>query len=346
MGEMDQVLDELCTLIFNRLELEHAEVLDSFLEALNSIITVIGLTHMTIPINNLVTSLTRLLDNRSYKVQEVSINLLGRIAAHDRSGFVLKRNWMETLFKIPEKFMEPKKVIGAAAVNTFREILKVKAVSPFRIIPMLIDRLVATDRTVRMWSTVAIAIAAEVHSHVVFFALINKYSVSDHHMQCAVLKSLAFIFEYLGNLNKAYLSAVTPLLEHALKDTDEVQRFLAVSAVKQMTRKAVGLGVEDLLIHLLNHVWPNILDMDSPIVIKAVMEVIDAMRKALGSTVILNHCVQGMFHPARRVREAYWMIYNSLYVADQDALVPAYPSLTYRVGQELQRVGQELNIFI
>ena len=28
-------------------------------------------------------------------------------------------------------------------------------------------------------------------------------------------------------------------------------------------------------------------------------------------------CTQGLFHPARRVREAYWKIYNTLYIGSQ-----------------------------
>ncbi|CAN5971523.1 unnamed protein product [Sphagnum jensenii] len=35
----------------------------------------------------------------------------------------------------------------------------------------------------------------------------------------------------------------------------------------------------------------------------------------------------GLFHPARKVREVYWRIYNSLYIGAQDGLVAAYPVL-------------------
>ena len=37
--------------------------------------------------------------------------------------------------------------------------------------------------------------------------------------------------------------------------------------------------------------------------------------------------MQGLFHPARRVREVYWKLYNNLYVYAADALTPAYPRL-------------------
>jgi splicing factor 3B subunit 1 len=40
---------------------------------------------------------------------------------------------------------------------------------------------------------------------------------------------------------------------------------------------------------------------------------------------VLQYLVQGLFHPARRVREVYWKVYGNLYVGAQDGLVPYYP---------------------
>ena len=37
--------------------------------------------------------------------------------------------------------------------------------------------------------------------------------------------------------------------------------------------------------------------------------------------------LQGLFHPARRVREQYWRIYNNVYVYSADAITPVYPRL-------------------
>jgi hypothetical protein len=37
--------------------------------------------------------------------------------------------------------------------------------------------------------------------------------------------------------------------------------------------------------------------------------------------------VQGLFHPARKVRTVYWKLYNSLYIGAQDALTSFYPAL-------------------
>lgn len=72
--------------------------------------------------------------------------------------------------------------------------------------------------------------------------------------------------------------------------------------------------------------WPNIFET-SPHVINAVTEAIEGMRVALGPTIVLNYCLQGLFHPARKVREVYWKIYNSLYIGSQDGLIASYPQL-------------------
>lgn len=65
----------------------------------------------------------------------------------------------------------------------------------------------------------------------------------------------------------------------------------------------------------------------SPHVINAVMESIEGLRVALGPATILQYTLQGLFHPARKVREVYWKIYNTLYIGSQDALIPFYPRL-------------------
>lgn len=44
---------------------------------------------------------------------------------------------------------------------------------------------------------------------------------------------------------------------------------------------------------------------------------------------VLMYCLhfQGLFHPARKVRDVYWKIYNSIYIGSQDALIAHYPQV-------------------
>lgn len=64
----------------------------------------------------------------------------------------------------------------------------------------------------------------------------------------------------------------------------------------------------------------------SPHVIGSMLDAIEAMRVALGPGIVLNYVLQGLWHPARRVREVFWQIYSTLYMGSQDALVPYYPT--------------------
>jgi hypothetical protein len=47
---------------------------------------------------------------------------------------------------------------------------------------------------------------------------VNYFQVPELNVQNGVLKSLSFLFEYIGEMGKDYIYAVTPLLEDALMD--------------------------------------------------------------------------------------------------------------------------------
>ncbi|KAK7412454.1 hypothetical protein VNO78_03916 [Psophocarpus tetragonolobus] len=337
----EQLMGHLGVVLYEYLGEEYPEVLGSILGALKSIVNVIGMTKMTPPIKDLLPRLTPILKNRHEKVQENCIDLVGRIA--DRGAeFVPAREWMRICFELLEMLKAHKKGIRRATVNTFGYIAK--AIGPQDVLATLLNNLKVQERQNRVCTTVAIAIVAETCSpFTVLPALMNEYRVPELNVQNGVLKSLSFLFEYIGEMGKDYIYAVTPLLEDALMDRDLVHRQTAASAVKHMALGVAGLGCEDALVHLLNYVWPNIFET-SPHVINAVMEAIEGMRVALGAAVVLNYCLQGLFHPARKVREVYWKIYNSLYIGAQDALVAAYPALEDEQSNVYSR--PELMMFI
>jgi splicing factor 3B subunit 1 len=139
-------------------------------------------------------------------------------------------------------------------------------------------------------------------------------------------------------MSKDYIHSVVGLLEDALTDRDHVHRQTACAIVKHLAVGTAGLGYEEALTHLLNLVWPNIFET-SPHVIGGVMDAIEAMRLGLGPGVLMSYILQGMFHPARRVREVYWRMYSkffhsfdeielmidTLILGSADAMVPFYP---------------------
>merc|ERR1719469_1295744 len=128
----------------------------------------------------------------------------------------------------------------------------------------------------------------------------NEYRIPELNVQNGVLKSLSFLFEYIGEMGNDYAMQ-----------------------------------------HLMNLIWPNLFET-SPHVINAVMGAIEGMRCCLGPTKVLQYTLQGLFHPARKVRDVYWKVYNNLYIGSQAGLVPAYPRIGDDVLNQYQRTHLEL----
>lgn len=275
-------------------------------------------------------------------MQEASINLIGRIA--DRGAeFVPAREWMRICFELLDLLKAHKKGIRRAAVNSFGYIAK--SLGPQDVLSVLLTNLRVQERQSRVCSTVAIAIVAETCGreclifllirsssfliHLAFTcipAILNEYRTAELNVRTGCLKALSFVFEYVGPQSAYYADSVVTMLEDALTDRDLVHRQTASTIVKHLALGVAGLGCEDSMLHLMNLVWPNCFET-SPHVIGAVMEAIEAMRVTLGPGILLSYTLQGLFHPARKVREVYWRVYNALYLGASDALVPFYPDL-------------------
>lgn len=119
--------------------------------------------------------MTPILRNRHEKVQEASINLIGRIGKSkltsslpellmssiaDRGAeFVPAREWMRICFELLDLLKAHKKGIRRAAVNSFGYIAK--SLGPQDVLSVLLTNLRVQERQSRVCSTVAIAIVAE-----------------------------------------------------------------------------------------------------------------------------------------------------------------------------------------
>ncbi|VDN52048.1 unnamed protein product [Dracunculus medinensis] len=320
----EKLMGHLGVVLYEYLGEEYPEVLGSILGALKSIVNVIGMTKMTPPIKDLLPRLTPILKNRHEKVQENCIDLVGRIA--DRgSEFVSAREWMRICFELLELLKAHKKSIRRAAINTFGFIAK--AIGPHDVLATLLNNLKVQERQLRVCTTVAIAIVAETCApFTVLPAIMNEYRVPEINVQNGVLKALSFMFEYIGEMAKDYIYAVTPLLVDALMERDIVHRQIAMDAVAHLTLGVYGFGCEDALIHIFNYVWPNMLE-NSPHVIQRFIFASDAMRVSVGPIKVLQYCLQALWHPARKVREPIWKVFNNLILGAQDALVAGYPRI-------------------
>ncbi|KAJ1433982.1 Tubulin/FtsZ, GTPase domain [Sesbania bispinosa] len=187
---------------------------------------------------------------------QVGICLVGRIAYRGYE-FVPAREWMRICFELLEMLKAHKKGIQRATVNTFGYIMK--DIGPQDVLATLLNNLKVRERQNRVCTTVAITIVAETCSPItVLPALMNEYRVPELNVQNGVLKSLSFLFEYIGEMGKDYIYVVTPLLEDALMDRDLVHRQTTASAMKHMALGVAGLGCVQIV--LCQERWNSVLE--------------------------------------------------------------------------------------
>ena len=349
----DQLLSKLGLVLFEQLGEEYPDTLGSIIAAEGAIANVVGMTQMNPPVKDLckclslnfrrtfcfltqfilVPRMTPILRNRHEKVQEASINLIGRIGERyvwfllqfllligyvpsaDRGAeFVPAREWMRICFELLDLLKAHKKGIRRAAVNSFGYIAK--SLGPQDVLSVLLTNLRVQERQSRVCSTVAIAIVAETCGPFTCIpAILNEYRTAELNVRTGCLKALSFVFEYVGPQSAYYVDSVVTMLEDALTDRDLVHRQTASTIVKHLALGVAGLGCEDSMMHLMNLVWPNCFET-SPHVIGAVMEAIEAMRVTLGPGVLLSYVLQGLFHPARKVREVSIPVFRLFLVPD------------------------------
>ena len=119
----DAVLAHLGTVLYEYLGEEYPDVLGSIIGALKAVVNTLGVELMQPPIKDLLPRLTPILKNRHEKVQEQTIDLVGRIA--DRGPeHVHHKEWLRIQHELLELLKAPRKSIRRAAVNTFGYIAK------------------------------------------------------------------------------------------------------------------------------------------------------------------------------------------------------------------------------
>lgn len=326
------VMRKLILFLYELLGEAYPEVLGSIVGALYACIDTLDRNELLMldnpSVNMLLPTLTPILKNRHEKVQEQCIRLVGLIAKRNAETINAKE-WMRVCFDLLDMLKSQRKRIRIAANATFGHIAN--TIGPQDVLAMLLNNLRVQERQMRVCTAVAIGIVADTCSpFTVLPALMNEYRVPDKNVQNSVLKAMSFMFEYLdGSTTKDYLFAVTPLLEDALTDRDQVHRQTASTVVRHLALNCAGMAHDDyqqVFIHFLNLVLPNIYE-SSPHVIIRMIECLDALRIVVGPGIFLNYVWAGLFQAARKVRSPYWKIYNAAYVQNCDAIVPYYPRL-------------------
>ena len=337
----EDLLIRLGTILYESLGEVYPFVLGSILGALRVVIrNAKSLEVLSPPISQILATLTPILRNKHLKVQKNVIDLIADIAERAKD-YINHREWMRISFELLEMLKAPVKKVRMSSNKAFG--LIAQAIGPSDVLVTLLNNLRVQERQLRVCTAVAIGIVAKVcHPYTVLPALMNEYRYPDKNVQNGILKSLAFMYEYIGDEGADYIYATTPLLEEALTGRGLIHRQTAASVVKHMALGSMGLGYEDAFINFLNLLWPNIFET-SPHVISRVVDAIEGIRYVLGVGILMNYVLPGLFHPARKVRASYWRIYDRMYISSAYAMVPYYPrfdSIGAEVKAEVPRVDE------
>ena len=314
-------LQNLGVVLYEYLGEDYPDTLAAIIDGLHSIVVSVGIEIMTPPIKDLLPRLTPILRNRHEKVQENCIALVGYIAEHGPDE-INPREWMRICFELVELMGAQRKGIRKASTITLGCIAQ--AIGPQEVLATLINNLKVQERQIRLCTAISVAIISQkCGAYTILAQLLNEYRYPEVNVQNGVLKSIAFIFEYIQEEAHQYINVASTLIEDAMVDRDVVHRQIGCQIIKNLSQNVVGFGKEEQLIHMLNLVWPNL--FESSHVAESVFEAIEALALSLGCGLLLEYLLQGLFHPARRIRQVYWKIYNGLYITGQDDMVPYYP---------------------
>jgi splicing factor 3B subunit 1 len=339
----DQLAD-VSRLLVERLSGEvDAAVLASGIRALRLILESLPHPSMMQPgLPEVLQQLVPIIKNPSDDVQQRVIELIGRIAVavhsqldnadHEDLGLLrvkLSQLSSDGLFYL---LKSKRKRTRVATAETFGEIAT--AVTPVPIVKHLLNNLKKDDRTERICTEVALAVVAKrCKPWAVIPFLVNEFRLAQstelaEKTQHAVLKTLRFLFEYLNEDGAPYIWSVVPLLEWSLTEKSLQYRRMACEVVRHMALSAVASDFEEVLVHMLNLIHPNLIETTTGSeqfrLTTAVTEVFEAARLTVNPAYLMRMLEQGMWHPARKVRDAYWRVYNSLYLGCGEALVPTY----------------------
>ncbi|KAH3899306.1 related to U2 snRNP component HSH155 [Saccharomycodes ludwigii] len=332
----EELLLKLNVIYYESLGESYPEVLGSVLKVLNGIVSSTqDLTHLQPPISQLLPTLTPILKNSNVIVSDTLLKLISNIAQR-AADYIPPKEWMRICFEILEILKSPNRNVRIQANETFGFIAE--SIGPQDILVSLLNNLKVQERQLRVSTSVAIGIIAKkCGPYTVIPALMNEYKTPDTNVQNGILKALAFLFEYIGELGCPYIYLISPILQDALTDRDLVHRQTAATILKNISLTCHSNGKEDCFIHLLNLLLPNIFET-SPHAIIRIKEALDAVRIAVGPGVFMNYIWAGMFHSSRKVRKAFWSIYNNAYVQQCDSMVPYYLDIKGYEVEELNYV--------
>lgn len=257
----------------------------------------------------LVPKLVPILRNRSELVQEPVVDLLKTLALVS-GDLVPAREWMNACNELLALQSSPKVRVRHAASATFAKISAV--VGPAAVAGSLLVQFKSNNRQIRVTAAAAIAsIAAENGTFGVLPLLLYEYSQSNaDNVKQSVLKSVQFMSEFCDDI-PLYVESLLSFVQFSMLQTSQSYRQTTAAIIERMAQKSKGYDLEPLFVHFLNALMPSIYETSNHVHAR-VIAAIQKLTTVLGPGVIINYLLAGLFHPARKVRTAYWDAFNAV----------------------------------
>lgn len=344
------IVGKIQKVLLEQLGEEYPEVLAEVVNALDKLVEKAGCVEAT----DMVRLVSPILKNRNEKVQVACITLLGHLTLPKATSVTKAspKEWMRISFDLLTLLKSPQKLIRRQSTSTFTKISNL--VGPHDLLLPLLTNLRVQDRQSRICTAVALAlIAHHCGPFTLLPALLNEYRVPEVNVRNGILKTISFLFEYCGPEDaKRYVYPVSDLISDALKEREVTHRQTSAMTIAHLSINLIGQSREPVLVHFLALLLPNIIPSgNSGSSTNGSKEggyhfrdrldlAISGLIRSLGLGIIMNYIWAGLFHPVKRVRAAYWRIYNLAYVlGGGDGLMPYYP---VECGQENIEDGQSL----
>lgn len=245
---------------------------------------------------------------------EAAIFLLHTVCLNDRARCekIDIKEWIRVVYEITDMFSSPKRSIRRKVSETLGLISGITG--PQEILNILMEGLVSEDKNHRAGAADAIAVLAERNGiYSVLPTLLADYSLPDSILQQGIIRTIGKLYQRLGHSASYYTCHLLQIVEDNLTDIDSNRRVLGMKLIKNFVLVYQKPNVDEgICVHLLNLMWINVIDT-SPLVNSAFNVCIEAFSTLLEPGLMLNYILQGLFHPATRVRQRYTEILTILF---------------------------------
>ncbi|KAG5858993.1 hypothetical protein KMI_09g14200 [Encephalitozoon hellem] len=263
-------------------------------------------SHQFRPAYEIVPSILPILKSKEQKAVASGVMLLHTICMNspEECQKISMKEWMRISYELVDSLASWNKEIRKNATESLGCISRI--VGPQEILDILIDNLESEDKNQRAGSSLGISIVGEYNGlFSILPTLVTDYKTPSPLVQQGILKTMCHFFQREYQVPSTYVYSMLPMIEDAMMDEDPLYRNLGISLIRHIVLNHPPSTTDiELVVHLLNLVWANVLD-PVPMILQSFDECMESFATILSSQVMYGYVQQGLFHPSRRVRERY-----------------------------------------